>query len=133
MSLTATQTTSERTYRRAYVGLWLASGLFLAAALTVGYPIVGAVGFWVIAMASIAVYRSYEGPLFDERDRSEYQAAAGLTLALFGWASAIVFPTMTILAALDVAAWPWWLASVSWFIPLLYGTLGITWVVEQYR
>ncbi|MFB6179739.1 MAG: hypothetical protein ABEI77_08455 [Halorientalis sp.] len=133
MTLTATQGSGERLYRRLYVGLWLVSGVFLAGAITAGYPVVGAVGFWVIALASIVVYRSYDGALFDERDRSEYQSAAGLTLAVFGWGSAVVFPTMTVLDAINVASWPWWLASISWFIPLLYGTFGVILLVEKYR
>lgn len=133
MSLTNDALGPERTYRSATVGLWFVAGLVLAGGLIVGRPIAGAVGFWVVAVGSIGLSKQYDGTLFDERDRRVYRSAAGTTLALFGWGSAVLFTTMTVLAALDLATWPRWLVPISWAVALVYGTLLVVWIVAKRR
>ncbi|ELZ80253.1 hypothetical protein C453_19285 [Haloferax elongans ATCC BAA-1513] len=109
----------ERSYRRLYAGLWLLSGVALAAFITLGYPIIGVIAFVVSATVAIAIVRRYDGPLFDERDRSRQAAASQRTVAIVGISSAIVFPTVTALWALDVVAWPVWLTPIAFFVAAL--------------
>jgi fatty acid desaturase len=113
---------TERTYRLAFAGLWAASALSLAGFVTAGYPLVGVAAFAVLVVAAFGVTARYDGPLFDERDDELHRTAAGQTLALFGWASAAFFPTLTALWGLGVVEWPAWVTPVALFIPLLYGT-----------
>ncbi len=116
---------SERTYRRAYGSLSGLSGLALGVLVALDYPLVGVAGFVVFLGAAGALQASYSGPLFDERDRQAHERAAGRTLAVFGWACAVFFPTMTALVALDYATWPDWLVPIAFLVPIVYGFYGV--------
>jgi len=122
---------SERTYRRAYGSLSGLSGLALGVLIALGYPLVGVAGFVVFLGAAGALQASYAGPLFDERDRRSHERAAGRTLAVFGWACAVFFPTMTALVVLGYATWPTWLVPIALVVPVVYGFYGVALFVER--
>ena len=116
---------SERTYRHAYGVLSGLSGLVLSVFIVVGHPLVGVGGF--VGLLAVAGYLRvhYSGPLFDERDRRAHERAAGRTLALFGWACAVFFPTMTAVVALGWTSWPAWLVPIAFVVPVVYGVYGV--------
>lgn len=117
--MTSTIASSESTYRRLYIGLWTLSGVALAGLLVLGRPLLGAGAFVGCIVAAVVVFRRYEGPLFDERDRRQQGAASRRTLGLMGVVSALVFPSVTVLWALGVVAWPTWLTPVAFFVAAL--------------
>lgn len=112
----ATGRDTEQLYRRAFVGLWVCSGIALAVGTVVGYPLVGVAGFVGCGVASLAVVAGHERPLFDERDEAKRAAASRRTLTVVGVGSAVVFPTVTALWALNVIRWPRWLTPVALFV-----------------
>jgi len=116
---------SESTYRRSYVGTWLAGTVAFVALIVAGYPVVGAVAFGVAAFVAIGLHGQYGGPLFDERDAEIIETASANTISVFGIASAVVFPTMTALHALAVYQWPGWLTPIAWFVTALYLVWGL--------
>ncbi|MFD1586078.1 DUF2178 domain-containing protein [Halorientalis brevis] len=118
-------THSESTYRRSYIGSWLAGTVAFAGLIVAGYPVVGAVAFGVAALVAINLQRGYEGPLFDERDEDIVKEASANTISIFGVTSAVVFPTMTALTALGMFEWPWWLTPIAWFVTALYLVWGL--------
>lgn len=124
---------SERSYRRAHGVLSGLSGLALGVLIALGRPILGAVGFVALLGAAGYLRVNYAGTLFDERDERITERAAGYTLTLFGWASAVLFPTMTALVALGYASWPGWLTPIALVVPVVYGTYGAFLFVARRR
>jgi uncharacterized membrane protein len=116
---TAQTATAEATYRRLYVGLWMLSGVLLAGGIVAGVPLVGVGGFVACVVASIGLFRRYDGPLFDERDQRRQEAASKRTLAVMGIASAVCFPAVTALWALGIIKWPLWLTPIALFVAVL--------------
>ncbi|MFC6975128.1 hypothetical protein ACFQL1_11385 [Halomicroarcula sp. GCM10025709] len=107
------------TYRRTYFGLWAGGGLALALLIAAGYPLVGVAGFALTAVAATAL--QYRTPvMFDERDTTVFQEAGANTVAAVGMSSAVIFPTMTVLRALGLVAWPLWLVHLAWFVTGLF-------------
>lgn len=128
MTMTATPTLT--TYRRTYFGLWMGSGLLFAACIAAGYPLVGVGTFALGALAATAL--QHRSPrLFDERDTTIFHEAGANTIAVVGMSSAVFFPTMTALWALDVIAWPLWLAHLGWFVTGLFAIWGLTLTVAR--
>lgn len=107
---------TERLYRGSFVGLWVCSGVALAVGIVVGHPLAGVAGFVGCGVASLVLFTRYERPLFDERDEARRAAASRRTLAVVGVGSAVVFPTVTTLWALDVIGWPRWLTPIALFV-----------------
>jgi uncharacterized membrane protein len=124
---------AERRYRLTFGALSGLSGLALGVLVAAGQPLVGVAGFVVFLGAAGALQAQYSEPLFDERDKQTHERAAGWTLTLFGWASAVFFPTMTVLAALEYTAWPEWLVPIAFTVPLVYGTYGVLLFVARRR
>ncbi|MFC7138031.1 DUF2178 domain-containing protein [Halobaculum litoreum] len=112
-------TSSERTYRLLYIGLWALSGVALAAGVVAGYPLIGVGAFAALGLAALLTFRRYDGPLFDERDERRQAAASKRTLAVMGVTSAVVFPGVTALWALGVVEWPLWLTHIAFFVAAL--------------
>ncbi|ELZ96710.1 DUF2178 domain-containing protein [Haloferax sulfurifontis] len=112
-------TSTERTYRLLYIGLWALSGVALAGGIVAGYELVGVSAFVVLALAALLTFRRYDGPLFDERDARQQGAASKRTLGVMGVVSALVFPGMTALWALGVVEWPLWLTPIAFFVAVL--------------
>ena len=111
--------TNERTYRSLYIGLWVLSGIALAAGIVVDYTLVGVGAFVTLALAALLGHRRYDGPLFDERDEYRQAAASKRTLAVMGITSAIGFPAVTTLWTLGVVEWPLWLTPIALFVAAL--------------
>ncbi|WP_440991499.1 DUF2178 domain-containing protein [Haloarchaeobius baliensis] len=112
-------TSSERTYRLLYIGLWALSGVALAAGVIASYPLIGVGAFAALGLAALLTFRRYDGPLFDERDERRQAAASKRTLAVMGVTSAVVFPGVTALWALGVVEWPLWLTPIAFFVAAL--------------
>lgn len=88
----------------------------------IGHPIAGVGAFAVcFGVAIILVVRS-NARLFDERDRRIHERAAGHTVALYGWISAIAFPSLVVLDALDRIAMPEWLGPIGAAVIVFYLT-----------
>jgi uncharacterized membrane protein len=112
-------TSSERTYRLLYIGLWALSGVALGGGIVAGYALAGVGAFLALALAALLVFRRYDGPLFDERDERQQAAASKRTLGVMGLTAAIVFPGVTALWALGVVEWPLWLTPIAFFVAAL--------------
>jgi len=110
---------SESTYRKLYIGLWVLSGVSLAGFIVAGYPLVGVGAFVALALGALGTFRWYDGPLFDERDQRRQATASKRTLAIMGVTSAVVFPGVTGLWALGVVEWPVWLTPIALFVATL--------------
>jgi uncharacterized membrane protein len=125
------QARSERTYRRLHAALSAASGLTLGVLIAFGYPLVGVSGFALLFAIAGYLQVTYPATLFDERDRRVHERASGWTLALFGWACALFFPTMTVLVALGYTTWPDWLVPIALLVPVVYGVYGLLMLVAR--
>lgn len=110
---------TETSNRRLYIGLWGLSGIALAGLIVLGRPLVGVAAFVGCGLASLLVFRQYDGPLFDERDYRQQAAASKRTLGLLGIAASVVFPAVTALWGLGVIAWPLWLTPIAFFVAAL--------------
>ncbi|MDQ2056141.1 hypothetical protein [Halobellus sp. H-GB7] len=129
----STTAASERSYRRAHGVLSGLSGLALGVLIALDRPLLGVVGFVAFLGAAGYLRVSYAGTLFDERDERTHERAAGWTLALFGWASAVFFPTLTALVALGYTTWPTWLTPIALTVPVVYGAYGVLLLVARRR
>jgi len=109
-------------------------GLALAALTIVGRPLVG-VGAYVLAMVVVVAAQSRtDRPLFDERDETISREAAGWTLTIFGLASAVVFPALTVAWAVDLFEWQPWSTAIALFVAVLFLTYGgLALVIGQRR
>lgn len=118
---------SESTTRKIYIGLWLLGATALGTATALGQPLVGATAYFASVIAAIAVWYSYPGPMFDERDTQIHDKASGHTLTIIGYASAVIFPTLTALYGLEYFEWGPMTSAVALTIAgiyLLYGAIS---------
>lgn len=123
----------ESRYRQAYFALWCAGALALGVLAGIGYPVVG-VGVYVAGVVgAMAVWYRYPRPMFDERDTEIHQVASGYTLAIFGWASAVVFPALTLLYGLGEFTWGPWTTASALLIAALYVTYFVVTGLVGYR
>jgi hypothetical protein len=120
--------------RRSVAALAAIAGIGLAAFTVIERPLVG-VGVYVVAIAgSVAVQSRAERPVFDERDDAIMRDAAQWTLTLFGWASAGVFPALTVAWGLGVFEWQPWSTAIAMFVAVLYLTFaGFVLVLQRRR
>lgn len=103
------------------VGFGLIAAFALAAGAALERPIVG-VGLYVGGMtAAVALPYAVDVRLFDERDDRIHRQASGLTLALFGWLSALVYPSLVVLAGTEHFSWGPASAAVAWTTAVVYG------------
>ncbi|PSP57486.1 hypothetical protein BRC82_00635 [Halobacteriales archaeon QS_1_67_19] len=122
--MTRNATLGEHTYRRAYVGLWVAAGVLFGVLIGVGYKLWAVAAFFLLAGATFVVERTYEGPLFDERDESVHRVASAKTIGFYGVLSAIAFPVLVALDALGLYEWGPMTAGIAWAVAILYVTYG---------
>ncbi len=118
---------SESTTRKIYIGLWLLGAAILGVATGLGQPLVGAIGYGASVIAAIGVWYSYPGPMFDERDTQIHDKASGHTLTILGYASAVIFPSLTALYGLDYFEWGPMTTAVALTVAgiyLLYGAIS---------
>lgn len=106
--------------RSTYAALWALGAVLYAGLLFVGYPLVAVGSFAVCGVAAMALHARSDRPTFDERDREVFSEAGRNTIALLGMGSAVVFPTMVVLDALNYAEWPTWLAYGGYFVAGLF-------------
>lgn len=87
------------------VGSFVFAGVALGVGTAIEFPLI-AVGLYVLGMATgILIPSLTEYSLFDERDDAIHRRASGVTLALFGWLAAIVFPSMVALSTTSHFEW----------------------------
>ncbi len=118
---------SESTTRKTYIGLWMLGGITLGTATALGQPLIGFLAFLTSVIAAIGVWYSYPGPMFDERDTQIHDKASGHTLTIVGYASAVIFPSLTALYGLDYFEWGPMTSAVALTIAgiyLLYGAIS---------
>ncbi|SDG26056.1 DUF2178 domain-containing protein [Halorientalis regularis] len=110
--------------RSAVAGLAAVSGLGLAAFTVLNRPFV-AVGVYAVALAgAVGLQATADVPVFDERDADISRDAARWTLTIFGWASAGVFPALTVAWGLGMFEWQPWSVAIALFVAVLYLTYG---------
>ncbi len=110
--------------RSTVAGLAAVSGLGLAVFTVLNRPFV-AVGVYAVALVgAVGLQAAADVPVFDERDTDISRDAARWTLTIFGWASAGVFPTLTVAWGLDMFEWQPWSVAIALFVAVLYLTYG---------
>lgn len=110
--------------RLTVAGLAAVSGLGLAAFTVLNQPFV-AVGIYAVALAgAVGLQATADAPVFDERDADISRDAARWTLTIFGWASAGVFPALTVAWGLGLFEWQPWSVAIALFVAVLYLTYG---------
>lgn len=119
------QTSSPQTYKRLMTASFVIAGIGLGVGTALNVPII-AVAIYIIGMVvGIAVPSFTEYTLFDERDAAIHQRASGITLALFGWLAAIVFPSLVVLSATPHFEWGPVTTTLSFTTVAVYGTYAI--------
>ena len=113
------------TYRRATAGLSLLAAAALAGGTVFRRPFVG-VGIYAIALGSVFVLPAVtDATLFDERDDEVTGRASAATLTLFGWLSALVYPSLVVLSATGRFSWGPASSAVAFATAGVYGTFGL--------
>lgn len=116
--MTETATSKTNRNRLTYIGLWALAAVAAVVLPVGGYPVAGAVAFFALGGATFAL-----GPpeaMFDERDTDIVEEASANTIQVLGISSAVVFPTVSVLAALGYIKFPAWLSSIGMFVALLF-------------
>ncbi|WP_435095881.1 DUF2178 domain-containing protein [Halarchaeum sp. P4] len=117
-------TLTPRTARRLVTGLTVVAGLALGVLTVLRRPLVG-VGVYALGMVgAVAVQYRSDAVLYDERDRAHARTAADLTLRLFGYTAAVVFPALTVAWGLGYFDWPAWSVALAFATAALYLTYG---------
>lgn len=112
------------TTRRIVTGLGVGGGLALGVLVALERPLVGVALYALAMLASVGLQHRSDAVLYDERDRTHAQSAASLTLRLYGYASAVVFPALTLAWALGYFDWPLWSVALAFAVAALYLTYG---------
>jgi hypothetical protein len=121
------------TYKRATVGLSLLAAVALAAGTVLQRPFVG-IGIYVLALGTVfALPAVTETRIYDERDDELMGRASATTLTLFGWLSALVYPSLVALSATGQFSWGPAISAVAFATAGLYGTLGLVVLYYRYR
>ncbi|CQH62288.1 DUF2178 family protein [Halobacterium hubeiense] len=123
-----------RNVRRTVGVLAAVAGLALAAFTVLNQPLVG-VGVYAVAMVGVvAVQFRADTTVFDERDEAIAEEAAQLTLTVFGWASAVVFPALTLAWGLGHFEWGPGARAIAFGVAALYLTYaGLLFAVRRRR
>lgn len=108
--------------RLTYIGLWALATLAFVGLSVAGYPAAGAVAFFVLGGATVALGRP--ASMFDERDADIIEEASANTVRIVGLTSAVVFPTVSALAGLGYIAFPLWLAPIGVFVAAMFALWG---------
>jgi hypothetical protein len=130
MTETAHTEKTERN-RLTYIGLWALAAAAAVALPVGGYPVVGAVVFFVLGGATFAL-----GPpesMFDERDADIIEEASTNMVMVLGISSGVVFPAVSVLAALGYIEFPAWLSSIGLFVALLFVLWGSFLLLARHR
>jgi len=128
-----TTATDPRTYRTTYTAIWALGAIAFAGLIVAGYPFVGSLAFFLAAAVAIGLSAQSEAIMFDERDEAVFGDAGRWTIAIVGLASAVVFPTMTALRALDYVEWPLWFAHLGYFVAGLFAVWFAMVLLARYQ
>ena len=124
MNPLSTQSDPE-TYERATVGLSLLAAAALAGGTLLRRPFVG-IGIYALALGSVFVLPVVsDDTMFDERDDRIMGRASAATLTLFGWLSAIVYPSLVALWATGDFEWGPGSTALAFATLAVYGTFGL--------
>ncbi|WP_336343235.1 DUF2178 domain-containing protein [Halalkalicoccus ordinarius] len=105
LAATVMESRPPATYKRLMTACFVSAGIALGIGTALEFPLV-AVGLYVLGMAGGIVIPSItDYTLFDERDDTIHQRASGVTLAVFGWLAAIVFPSLVVLSTTSYFTW----------------------------
>jgi len=115
---------TPRTTRRLTTALSAGGGLALGALVVVGRPLVGVAAYALGMLAAVALQYRSDAVLYDERDTAISRRAAALTLRTYGYASAVVFPALTVAWALGYFDWPAWSVALALGVAAVYLTYG---------
>jgi uncharacterized membrane protein len=99
-------------------------GLALAGFTILGRPLTGVGAYGLAIIATAVSLLQTDSPVFDERDETISKEAASRTLTVFGLASAVVFPTLTVAWGLDLFEWQPWSSAIALFVAVLFLTYG---------
>ena len=109
-------------------------GLALAGFTVVVRPLVAVSAYGLAMIATAVSLLQTDSPVFDERDETVSKEAASRTLTVFGLASAVVFPTLTVAWGLNLFEWQPWNSAIALFVAvlfLIYGAFAV--VIGQRR
>lgn len=110
---------------RRLIGFAVVLGSLALAGLTiVSRPLVGVAAYVLSLIVVAAALLQTDSPVFDERDETVSKEAASRTLTVFGVASAVVFPALTVAWGLDMFEWQPWSSAIGVFVAVLYLTYG---------
>ena len=132
MNATSTRPDPE-TYKRATVGLSLLAAVALAGGTLLRRPFVG-IGIYALALGSVFVVPVVSDTrMFDERDDRIVGRASAATLTLFGWLSALVYPSLVALSATGDFSWGPATSAVAFTTLAVYATFGAAVAYFRYR
>ena len=104
--------------RLTYIGLWALAAVAAVVLPISGHPVAGAIAFFALGGATFALGRPES--MFDERDADIIEEASANTIQVLGISSAVVFPTVSVFAALGYIEFPPWLGLIGLFVALLF-------------
>ena len=132
MNATSTRPDPE-TYKRVTVGLSLLAAVALAGGTLLRRPFVG-IGIYALALGSVFVVPVVSDTrMFDERDDRIMGRASAATLTLFGWLSALVYPSLVALSATGNFSWGPAPSAVAFTTLAVYATFGAAVAYFRYR
>ena len=117
--------------RLTYIGLWALAAVAAVVLPISGYPVAGAIAFFALGGATFALGRPES--MFDERDADIIEEASANTIQVLGISSAVVFPTVSVFAALDYIEFPPWLGLIGLFVALLFALWASFLLVARHR
>lgn len=128
-----TQNGAPETYKRLITACGLLGGLALGIGTALSRPFIG-VGLYAVGLIAAASIPYATGvTLFDERDDALHQRASGFTLALFGWLSALVYPSLVVLWGTGHFSWGPATAAIAVTTAIVYMVYGVAFGYYQYR
>ena len=118
----AVHTATTNRHRLTYIGLWALATVAYVGLAVAGYPAVAAVAFFLFGGATFAL--GQPASMFDERDADIIEEASANTIQVVGLTSAVVFPSVAILAGLGYIEYPPWLAFAGVVVALVFALRG---------
>ncbi|MCY4731885.1 DUF2178 domain-containing protein [Natronomonas gomsonensis] len=133
MNSTTTTRFDPTTYRRTTFGVTLLAALALAFGVVFEVPFVGIAVYALGLVAVFSLPAVTDVRLFDERDDAIARKAAGTTLTLFGWLSAIVYPSLVALSATGQFSWGPASTAVAFATAAVYAVYLLALGYHRYR
>lgn len=131
LALPVVRSRAPKTYKRLTEASFVFAGIALGLGTALEFPLL-AVGVYVLGMAGgIVIPYVTDHTMFDERDDTIHQRASGVTLALFGWLAAIVFPSLVALSTTSYFEWGPVTTTLSITTAVVYITYAL--LIGYYR